>query len=168
MDSSQAWALLFDRRAESILDRVIAAKGLDEPRSKMIGLVEELINGQLADAVSRLQSLREILRDSLTPAGTSDDRAMLDRLMRYCTELEILLYAKQRVADQPVSEGMKRDASMIMKAYQLLPFSHTDSQRILSAIDQGVAEPSVRHRDSSVKSMLQVPVADRKTDKPQA
>jgi KAP family P-loop domain len=171
---SQTWTLLFRRRAESILDRVVATKGFDEPRSQMIGLVEELIDDQLSDAISRVQGSRGLLRNAqetlVIPRidRLSKEQITLNRLLRYCTELEILLYAKQRVADQPVSDGMKKDASMIMKAYQLLPFSQTDSQRILTAIDQGIAEPSVRHRDSSVKSMLQVPVADRKTDKPTA
>jgi hypothetical protein len=166
---SETWALLFERRAESILDRVVAVKGIDESRSKMIGLVEEVIDGHFVDAILKFRSMREQLRVLVTPVISPDDKETLNRLTRYCTELEILLCAKQRVADQTVSESMMRDASMIMKAYQLLPFSHSDSEKILSAIDKGDGEmPNVRHHDSSVKSVLSAPVADRKTDKPTA
>lgn len=174
INPSEAWNLLFARRAESILDRVVASKGVDDERSSMITLAEDLLDyhDPLADPISRVRELREkMLKTLVTPHTVlPDERPTLERLTRYCTELEILLYAKKRVADHSdppaIGDPLHTDASMIMKAYQLLPFSHADSLRIIEALAQGREDvPTSARQLDSIKSVLHSPVSDRKSSK---
>jgi hypothetical protein len=174
ISAAKAWSLLFARRAESILDRVVASKGVDDERSAMITLAEDLLeyHDPLTEQITRVKDLREkMVKLLVTPNMVStDEKPTLERLTRYCTELEILLYAKERVADHSdpplIGDPLHTDASMIMKAYQLLPFSHADSLRIIEALAQGrVDVPTSGRQLESIKSVLHTPVADRKSGK---
>jgi hypothetical protein len=133
LKAEDVWNVLYARRAESILARVAVVVGVDDARAKLAELIESVLRttpGADGSGNRCLCEFRGYLRQCMTEAP-SEAHSILHRFMRYTTELELLLCARQRVALAVPSQQVQRDASLIMKAYQALPLSYTDAEKML-------------------------------------
>ena len=163
--ADDAWKLLFSRRLESIIDRVAAVTGVDEPRAKLVELIENKLDdgGQDGSSLASVRAFRTYISEYIMDQNVEKDSlAVLQRFMRYLTELEILLCARERVVRAEFGEGVLKDASTIMKAYQVLPFSYTDAELVLAGITPvGPDKGAHVHCPTDTVKSLQQPVADR-------
>jgi len=168
-----AWKILFDRRFDAINDRARAAGGSAEVRSCFIPLLdlETLGSDTEGNELVRLQNcckkLNQYIDRTTSDLHTSsgDDVAVARRFLRYAVELEILLQARERVSFTAYGEEVRKDAALIISAYQILPFSTADAESILCNLGRHgtrgedaaptITAPTVRSLDR--------PLADRGT-----
>jgi hypothetical protein len=157
----EAWALLFNRRADAIRDRAEVAGGSDRVRSIFLPLLDFSAH-PLNDPLNVWRSCRQDLHAFINEHGDDKDkeeRTVATRFLRYAVEIEIFLQAR-RAAFSLTSDGWTKEASTLMKAYQILPFSVSDAETILDSRNDRFASARLEIVQSTGPT-LSVPVSDR-------
>jgi hypothetical protein len=104
---------------------------------EMRTLFRERIRPDMGDepkaAIHWLQDFREgkFFPDPNSKMADSEAAEEAERLNRYALELEILIWAAEIVISSELNEGTLNRVALLMKAYQLLPYSSMEAARAL-------------------------------------
>jgi len=154
-----AWTLLFNRRADAIRDRAIVAGGSDRVRSIFLPLLD--FSAQpLNDPLNVWRTCRQELHAFIDEHTIDkEETAVAARFLRYAVEIEIFLQAR-RAAFSLTDGSWSKEASTLMKAYQILPFSVSDAETILDSRNEIFANTRLDIMES-MGPTLSAPVSDR-------
>ena len=133
-DAQHAWRVLFTGRLESISDRASSLVLTDDVRQGLEKILIEFIGGGKSSENMHYQlaAFRESLNTGTKPATDEQIKSNL-RLLRYVTEIQILLNACIFVVEAPPATDTAQEADILMRAYQRLP-SAVEADRLMASL----------------------------------